>query len=393
MATLGRLGRLAVVLAVMAGTAVLTAGCTSAGYLGQAVSGHLELLARARPVPHWLADPDTPPALRERLALSQQMREFAVRELALPDNRSYRAYAELDRPAAVWNVVAAPELSLQLKRWCFPVAGCVGYRGYFEREAAEALAAELRAQGWEVHVYGVPAYSTLGRTDWLGGDPLLSTFLHWPEGELARLMFHELAHQRVYLADDTTFNESYATAVETLGLRRWLQRHATPAVREAHARLQSRREDFRALVARHRERLQALYDSPAPEADKRQAKARLTDELREQARVLKATRWQGHAGFDAWFASVNNASLGIQAAYQQWMPAFERLFEQQGGDFARFHEAARRLAALPREQRQAALAALSPAQGETVTARRGAPRSSTAVSSEESHRGGDQDSP
>ena len=177
----------------------LSSGCGSLGYFAQSVGGHMSLLGAARPVPEWVADSTTPPALRHRLELSQQMRDFAVDALALPDNDSYRRYAELHRGAAVWNVVAAPELSLTLETWCFPVVGCVGYRGYFDRADAEAFAETLRAQGSEVNVYGVPAYSTLGR---LPGayfaDPLLSTFINYPEVELARLIFHELAHQVAY---------------------------------------------------------------------------------------------------------------------------------------------------------------------------------------------------
>ena len=210
-------------LRTLAGLALaLALGGCSLGYYAQSVGGHLDLLQRARPVEQWVADPDTPVALRERLRLAQRLRAFAVEELKLPDNASYHRFAELDRSAVVWNVVATPELSLTLKTWCFPVMGCVGYRGYFQRAPADALAAELRSQGLEVSVYGVPAYSTLGWTNWLGGDPLLSTFIRWPESELARLLFHELAHQVVYVADDTAFNESYATAVERLGLKRWL---------------------------------------------------------------------------------------------------------------------------------------------------------------------------
>ena len=210
-------------LRMLAGLALATAlgGC-SLGYYAQSVGGHLDLMQRARPVEQWVADPATPDALRERLRLAQRLRAFASDELKLPDNASYRRFAHLDRNAVVWNVVATPELSLTLQTWCFPVMGCVGYRGYFQRAPADQLAADLRAQGLDVSVYGVPAYSTLGWTNWLGGDPLLSTFIRWPESELARLLFHELAHQVVYVADDTAFNESYATAVERLGLQRWL---------------------------------------------------------------------------------------------------------------------------------------------------------------------------
>jgi predicted aminopeptidase len=349
---------------VLAGAAlalVLPPGASRAmgsmGYYAQAIGGHLDLLQRTRPVADWMADPATPPALRERLALSQRLRDFAVSELKLPDNRSYRAYADLQRNAVVWNVIAAPELSLTLKTWCFPILGCVGYRGYFQREPAQALAAELKAEGWEADVYGVPAYSTLGWTNWLGGDPLLNTFIHWPEGELARLIFHELAHQVAYADDDTTFNESFAVAVERIGGRRWLAQHAGDAARAEYAAFDARRQDFRALTARYRERLQALYEGPASDADKRSAKAALMTEMRAEHAALKAGRWQGFAGYDGWFARANNASFGVQAAYSELVPQFERLFERLGGDFDRFYAEVKQLARLPKADRRAKLAA------------------------------------
>lgn len=352
-AAVGTLATIALTLAVAGGVG----GCSSAGYYAQAVGGHVSMLAAARPVGDWLADDATPAPLRERLTLAQRMREFAVSELHLPDNRSYRRYADLGRAAAVWNVVAAPELSLELKNWCFPVAGCVGYRGYFDRAGADVLAAELRAQGWEVDVYGVPAYSTLGWTDWLGGDPLLSTFIHWPEAELARLLFHELAHQVVYVAGDTAFNESYATAVERLGLARWLDGPASPGAREDWRRFELRRDDFRALTGRTREALRALYASPLPDGDKRARKAEILAGMRAEHERLKRERWDGFAGYDAWFARANNATLGVQAAYDDLVPDFERLFERSGRDFRRFHDEVRRLAALPADQRRATLRA------------------------------------
>lgn len=346
------------VLAVAAATLCLTSGCSSIAYYGQAVGGHLELMQRSRPVQDWLDDPATPTPLRTRLELTQRMREFAVRELALPDNRSYRAYADLRRGAAVWNVVAAPELSLQLKTWCFAVMGCVGYRGYFDRSAADALAAELKQQGWEVSVYGVPAYSTLGWTNWLGGDPLLNTFLQWPEGELARLIFHELAHQIAYAADDTMFNESFATAVERIGGRRWLEQHASEAARAEYAALDARRQDFRELTLRKRDRLQQLYAGKGSDDEKRAGKRALKARFAEEAAALKAGRWAGFSGYDHWFANANNASYGVQAAYNELVPAFERLFEREGRDFPRFYAAVKELSALPKAERRAKLAAV-----------------------------------
>ena len=345
--------------ALALGAALLNGGCSSASYYRQSVAGHLDLVWRARSIDDWLADPRTDGALRARLQLAHAVREWAVAELKLPDTASYRRYAALDRPAAVWNVVAAPELSLVLKTWCFPVLGCVGYRGYYAREDADALAASLRTEGLEVAVYGVPAYSTLGWLEWLGGDPLLSTFIRWPDGELARLIFHELAHQVVYVADDTTFNESFATAVERLGVRRWLAERASPEARAAYEAFDARRRDFRALTRRTRQALAAIYADPTlDDAAKRRAKAAQMAAMRAEHLRLKHERWGGFAGYDRWFEQANNATLGVQGAYDDLVPAFERLFEREGRDFDRFYARVRVIAALPREERLATLRTL-----------------------------------
>jgi predicted aminopeptidase len=345
----------------LVGVACLAVGCSTLGYYAQSIGGHLDLVQRARPIDEIAATPGTPEALRARLALAQRMRDFAVTDLHLPDNRSYRRYSDLGRSAAVWNVTAAPELSLQLETWCFPVVGCVGYRGYYERAAADAEAATLRARGLEVNVYGVPAYSTLGKLDWLGGDPLLNTFIAWPEGELARLVFHELAHQVVYAEGDTTFNESFATAVERIGVQRWLAAHGSDEARRQHAAIDARREDFRALTARYRDRLAAVYAGTASDAAKREAKAAAMADLRADYARLKAERWGGFGGYDAWFERANNASLGVLAAYNEHVPAFERLFAREsnnGRDWHRFYAEVKRLASLPRAERDATLARL-----------------------------------
>ncbi len=343
--------------AVLAVAAVcLGSGCSTLAYYGQAVQGHLSLVGAARPVADWLAEPDTPPALRRQLELSRRLRDFSVQTLQLPDNRSYRSYADLKRGAAVWNVVATPELSLTLKTWCFALMGCVGYRGYFDRAEADALATELKAQGLEVEVYGVPAYSTLGWTSWLGGDPLLNTFLAWPEAELARLIFHELAHQVAYAADDTAFNESFATAVERMASARWLQ--GRPEALAEAERQDQRRADWRALMQRQRERLLALYAGAADDATKRARKAELMAAWRADYDTLKRERWGGYAGYDGFVVRANNASFGVQAAYNEWVPAFEALFRREDGDWLRFYAAVQRLAKLPKAQRQAELSAL-----------------------------------
>lgn len=356
MAAAGLLGTLV----LAAGAVCLTSGCSTVGslaYYAQAVNGHLDLLQSAKPVQQWLADPATPQPVRERLQLSHRMRDFAVTELKLPDNDSYRRYADLNRSAAVWNAVAAPELGLTLKTWCFPVLGCVGYRGYYTREPAEALAKDLRAQGWETNVYGVPAYSTLGWSNWVGGDPLLNTFLNWGEAELARLIFHELAHQVAYASDDTTFNESFATAVERIGGRLWLQRFGTPEGLAAQAAQEQRQGDFRAFTLRWRTELDALYKSALGDIDKRARKAELMQRMRAEYQQMKVTRWAGFAGYDAWFERANNASFAVLAAYNELVPQFEALFEQEGRDFTRFYATVKGLAALPRAERRARLGA------------------------------------
>ena len=344
--------------------AALLGGCSTAGYYAQAVGGHLAVLGAARPVDEVIADRATPPALRERLQRSQQLRDFAVQELKLPEGPSYRRYADLGRDAVVWNVVAAPELALTLKTWCFPVVGCVGYRGYYAREPADALAAELRAQGYEVMVYGVPAYSTLGKLEWMGGDPLLNTFVRGSEADLARLIFHELAHQVVYAADDTLFNESYATAVERLGLARWVERHGSDAGwLPAEAARQARARAFRELVREHRDALEAVYTGPGDDAAKRRDKAAVMARLRaahEAAKADPASPLAGFAGYDGWFGRANNASLAVMGAYNDLVPGFERLFAESGHDFGRFHEAVRQLAARPRDERRQRLAGTGP---------------------------------
>ncbi len=354
MAGLGGLG--AVLLA--AGALCLGSGCSDLGYYRQSVGGHLDLMARAKPVDVWMGQGDTPAALKQRLALAKQMRDFSVQVLKLPDNPSYRAYADLQRTAAVWNVVAAPPLSLNLKTWCYPVTGCVGYRGYFDKAQADALGASLRAEGWDVSVYGVPAYSTLGWTNWIGGDPLLNTFVNGTEGELARLIFHELAHQKLYVADDTMFNESFATAVERTGTRLWLEQHGSEAVRAQYREVQQRRQDFRELTLRFRDKLEGLYASERSDEAKRTGKAELLAQLRAEYAQMKQQRWGGFAGYDAWFAQVNNAALGVLAAYNELAGDFERLFVQQGSDFERFYAQAAVIGALPKAQRHATLRAI-----------------------------------
>jgi len=334
----------------------LLTGCADTRYYWQSVSGHLQLMQASRPVEQWLSDPQTAAPLRERLELARRMRAFAVTELALPDNASYHRYADLRRNAVVWNVVAAPSLSLTLKTWCFPVLGCVSYRGYFDETQARREASTLQAQGMEVSVYGVPAYSTLGWMNWAGGDPLLNTFIHYPEGELARLLFHELAHQVLYARDDTMFNESFATAVERLGGATWLQREASEEARTQYAAFDARRRAFRALAFSTRIQLQQVYaqSGKVADADLLAQKQVVMQAFRDQYATLKQ-QWGGFAGYDRWVAEANNASLGAQGAYDDLVPQFEALFVREGRDWPAFYHAVRRIADLPSDERKKAL--------------------------------------
>ena len=352
MASLSVLG----IVAAACSTVCLTSGCSTMGYYAQSIGGHLALVHAAKPVPDWLADDQASPALKERLRLSQRIRDFAITELKEPDNASYRRYADLHRSSVIWNVVAAPELSLRLQTWCFPVVGCVGYRGYYDEAEAKAFADTLRAQRLEVSVYGVPAYSTLGKLPFDAfADPLLNTFIQYPEGDLARLIFHELAHQIAFAAGDTVFNESFATSVERIGGDRWLMQHASQMARDEIAQGDARRHDFRELTMRYRDSLNALFESGASDDDKRAGKATLMSQLRSDYANMKRERWGGFSGYDGWFARANNASFGVLAAYNELVPNFERLFEREGRDFDRFYAEVKRLAALPPDQRRAQL--------------------------------------
>lgn len=317
--------------AIVALCAVLLAGCETLSYYAQAVGGHMEIMAAAQPVERLLADPDTPPDLRRRLELTRRIRDFASQELKLPDNGSYRSYAALPRSFVVWNVVAAPALSLEPVKSCFPVAGCVSYRGFFARDDAEEHARELRAQGNDVYVHGVPAYSTLGRFD----DPLLSTFIQYSEGELARLVFHELAHQVAYARDDSTFNESFAVVVERVGLRRWLA--GRDADLQALANVERRSAEFTARLEEIRGRLRKLYQARlAPEELRRRKAAEMTA---LKAELVKFPRLAA--------VEPNNAFLAARATYTQLVPQFEKLLAEEGGDLARFYARVKQLAANP----------------------------------------------
>ncbi|MEW6330856.1 MAG: aminopeptidase [Pseudomonadota bacterium] len=330
---------------------LLLAGCASPGYYLHAVSGQVELLNKRRPVEEVLNDPATIPRTRQRLELVRRLRDFASRELSLPDNKSYRTYADLERPFVVWNVFATPELSLEPKQWCFVFAGCVAYRGYFAHDKAEQFAAGLEQDGYDVYVGGVPAYSTLG---WFS-DPVLNTFLHRSEAELAGLLFHELAHQVVYVSGDTAFNESFASVVELEGVQRWFERHGTAPQAEAYRQKLQRREQFAALVLKHKARLAQIYASDSSDAEKRAAKAKIFAELRNDYTGLKSG-WGKHADYDKWFEQdLNNAHLSAIGMYHQHVAAFQKMLAENGNDLEVFFRAVEKIAELPRLERDALL--------------------------------------
>lgn len=338
-------------------------GCAGPGYYLHALSGQAELLNKRRPLEEVLGDPATAPQTRRQLELVRRLRDFASQELRLPDNASYRSYADLERPFAVWNVFATPELSLEPKQWCFVFAGCVSYRGYFTQDKAEKFAAGLEQDGYDVYIGGVPAYSTLG---WFS-DPVLNTFIHRGEAELAGLLFHELAHQVVYVGGDSAFNESFATVVELEGVRRWFARHGSAPQAEAYRQKIERREQFTALVLKHRARLAEIYASNLDDDAKRAAKKRTFSELRADYAALKAG-WNGHAEFDPWFEQdLNNAHLAAIGLYHRHVTALQKLLARQNGDLGAFYRAIKEMAPLPKAERDAILARESSAAHDART--------------------------
>jgi predicted aminopeptidase len=305
----------------------LASGCDTLAYYRQAIGGHFDVMAAARPVDQWIEDAGTAPDLRERLRTAQRIRQFASQKLGLPDNGSYRSYADLGRPFVVWNVFAAPEFSAEPRKECFPLTGCVSYRGFFSEHEARRRASELKSEGYDVHVGGVPAYSTLG---WFN-DPLLSTFIRYPDAQLARLIFHELAHQVVYKSNDTTFNESFAVTVEEEGVRRWLEAEGHPDQLEMFRAAQARRKQFADRVAETRSRLEAVYAEKLPPDEMRKRKVETWESLRSRYPTIVP-------------AQPNNAFLASIALYNELVPEFEALLRASGGDLPAFYDRVRELA-------------------------------------------------
>ncbi len=332
---------------ILAGIGFALSGCGTV-YVAQAAKGQLQILTERRQIDRVIADPKSDPILRRRLATVREAREFASAELGLPDNKSYTSYADLGREFVVWSVVATPEFSVEPREWCFPVVGCVEYRGYFREASAEKFAARLRARGFDTIIGGVPAYSTLGKFN----DPVMNTMMTYGDDELASILFHELSHQLVYIADDSSFNEAFAVAVEREGLARWLRKHGREPDLDKYLKRRERQAAGIRIVRRYREELAALYRLPLPETEMRERKAAVFARLRTEVRDLDS-----RYGIQSRFAEEllglpNNARLASFATYYECVPGFERLLEEKGHDLPRFYAAARELAKLPRAERR-----------------------------------------
>jgi predicted aminopeptidase len=345
---------------------VLTStGCAQLSYYAQATQGQLGLVASAKHIDQWLADPKVSDQLKQRLTRTKKIRKFAVQELDLPDNGSYTRYAELNRPYVVWNVIATPELSMKPVQWCFPIAGCVDYRGYYRKEDAQRFAHDLRSQGYEVRVSGVPAYSTLGWFD----DPVLSTFIAYPEAEVARMLFHELAHQVAYAPGDTPFNESFATTVESIGVEQWLDKHGNPDSRERYREFRQRKLDFIDLLTQHRQRLEEVFATDISDDEKRNQKALVITSLKQAYHQIKDEKWGGYSGYDQWFNEpITNAHFVLVATYEELVPAFQALHAK-SGSMKKFYANVQAMAKQDKARRRERLALLlgMPSSAQTLS--------------------------
>ena len=340
-------------LIVLAAVGLLLSACGGLRYYAHVARGQGELLLNQRAVERVIADPATRPALASRLELARQARRFASQRLGLPDNRSYTRYVELGRPYVVWNVFATPRYSVDAVRHCFPIAGCVAYRGYFDEARAKGEAARLKADGDDVYVGGVSAYSTLG---WFA-DPILSSMLRWDDDELAGTIFHELAHQLIYVRDDSAFNESFASFVQEQGLQEWRASRKLPP---SLGHEQARDDGFTRLVLELRDRLRQAYAKGGDKAALETAKQAEIAAFRERYRQWRDAHWPDDHRYDAWVAApINNARLLPFGLYDQWKASFATLFQRAEGQWPLFYADVRRLAKLSKDERDRELRSLA----------------------------------
>jgi predicted aminopeptidase len=331
---------------------LLLSSCQSLSYYAQAVQGQVSVWRQRQSIPTLLQDAQLEPTRRRQLALVQQVREFAADALALPVKQQFSTYVDLQRDFVVWNVVAAEEFSITPRTWCYPIAGCVGYRGYFSEAAAQRYAGQLRAGGLDVYVGGVSAYSTLGWFD----DPVLSSMLQRDDTQLVSVIIHELAHSLLYAPGDTDFNESFATTVEQEGLRRWLAQRVSSSEQATLLQqaedVRQRQQQFVDLVQAASQALGDLYQQGGTEAALRQQKQARLAQLKRDYQQLRAS-WGDYTGYDRWFAGeLNNAQLSTVRTYHRYVPALQALLVKSDNDLARFYLAAKQLAELPMEERQ-----------------------------------------
>ena len=331
----------------------MLSACGTLQYYGQSISGQLSLLMKREDITELIRDERMNEATRQKLRKVLVIRRYASEQLQLPDNNSYTSYADLGRPYAVWNVFAAPALSVKPKTWCFPVAGCVPYRGYFKHEKALAYAESLKADGYDVYVGGISAYSTLGWFD----DPVLNTILNRPEPQLAGLLFHELAHQKLYVKNDSTFNESFATAVEIEGVRRWLAHNQLTDLFSLYQKRKQRQSQFIKLVMRTREELNTLYNSDRTDNEKLMRKQQIFANLRQ--RYNKIRKEWNDSSYDKWFRrELNNARIATIGTYHDHVPAFQAMLTAVNGDMGKFYAEVEALTKLDKKARDQRLAAM-----------------------------------
>jgi predicted aminopeptidase len=331
--------------------AVVLTGCESMVYYKQLISGQIAILNERQPIHELLDNPDTPEKLKEKLRLVIDIRSFAKNELFLPVKNQYLDFVALDRPFAGWNMWATPEFSFSPKTWCYPIIGCAIYRGYFSKKDAFNYGHQLESQGYDVYIGGVVAYSTLG---WLD-DPVFSTFIYRSDIRLAALIFHELSHHLLYVSDDTTFNESFAIAVEQEGLRRWLTAINNQKASGIYKLDYRRRQQFIELVMKYRKELETLYAKNLPIPEKRQAKAAVFEKLKDDYRLLKQ-HWNGYSGYDFWmYQKMNNAKLISVSTYNDLVPAFLELLKTCNNDLKVFYKKCQDLSKKSKEERWAYL--------------------------------------
>lgn len=326
-------------------------GCSTISYYSHLMSGHFDLMSGEQPIEDLINRGQIDKELQKKLQQVLIIRRFAVTELGLPDNDSYKTFVKLDRKYPVWNVIAAEKYSVKAKQWCFLIVGCISYRGYFNKQDAEAKAAELKAEGYDVYVSGAAAYSTLGWFD----DPVLSSMLYKEESHLAGIIFHELAHQRLYIDDDSSFNEAFATAVELEGVRRWMKQRSDSKANQRYRLYKTRQKDFNTMLRITRESLKQLYASESDQQQLASGKKRIFTNMQKHYQQLKK-KWKGYKGYDKWMQKeLNNAHLALVATYHERVPAFESILQSLDYNIPRFYAEVERIGEMDQKDRNAYL--------------------------------------